>query len=145
MCCRIYAQEFDMSSLGISTSSALITQIMKKDADKTGTISKAEFQSWAAGKSGNSSSATKAMFGKIDADGNGSLTKTELSNFFSPPKLDMSALLQTSSSGSGSSLLDSLSSTNASTSNGNSTINKILQTYLDKLKSSTGSQLSTSA
>lgn len=121
----------------------LVDQMFKKDADKSGALSAAEFKSFATSKSGTTkpnSSALEAQFKAMDANGDKQLTKSEAQNFFSLPQLEAPKL----STETTSSLLDLLSQENQAAAKANTPANlltQLLQNYAKAQASSTSSDV----
>lgn len=116
-----------MSIDNVSKAAAtLVTQMFKSDADKSGSLSAAEYKNYVTSKPGNASASTDAAFKQMDADGNGELTETEASAFFSPPQLSTPSL----DSATTSSLLSMLSEENTASANSSATLmQQLLQQY----------------
>lgn len=137
-----------MSVSGISkTGQGLVDQMFKKDADKNGKLSVAEFKKFSTEKSGTAKPNTatlEAQFKAMDADGDKQLSKAEAQKFLSLPQIETPKL----SSSTTNHLLDLLSQENKAAASSTSPVNllnQLLQNYAKAQNSGSGSDNSSSA
>ncbi len=127
----------DVSS---SKAAGLVGQMMKKDSDASGKLSQAEYKSYLASKSGNSAisdAAAAASFKQMDADGDGGVSEAEATTFFTPPQVDTSSLLNSTTTAS---LLDALAAENTqSASSSPDALTQLLASYTSAQKKLGGS------